>query len=88
MCKNQRLIRFRSFLAIAAVAVALVAPANVQAAARADVAMQPSWAGREHVKVHRDPNFAQVRVGATYVPSVPPDYCDLPSAGCESYLSN
>jgi hypothetical protein len=36
----------------------------------------------------RDFKYAPVQPAPTFVPGVPPDYCDLPSAGCESYLSN
>jgi hypothetical protein len=44
---------------------------------------------REHVQMHRDFKYRQVEPnGAIYTPGVPPDYCDLPSAGCESYLAN
>jgi hypothetical protein len=44
---------------------------------------------REHVPNHRYFNYAgSIRPGFTYVPEVPRDACDLPSTGCESYLSN
>lgn len=88
MRKNQRLSRFRNSMAIAAIAVGLVAGASLPAAARVDAAMQPVRAAREHVRMHRDLKYAPVQPGPTFVPGVPPDYCDLPSAGCESYLSN
>jgi hypothetical protein len=88
MCKNQLLTRLRSSLAIAALTVGLVVSASLPAAAHTRATMQPGWAGREHVKMHRVLNYTSVQPGSTYVPSVPPDYCDLPSAGCESYLSN
>jgi len=88
MSRNQHLTRIRSSLAIVALAVGLVAGASLPATARVGVAMQPGWAAREHVRTHHHPIYAPVQPGLTYVPSVPPDYCDLPSAGCESYLSN
>jgi hypothetical protein len=88
MCKTQCLTRFRSSLAIAAIAVGLVAGQTVPAAAHVGVAMHPNRAAREQVQVRRNVNYAPVQPAPTYTSAVPPDYCDLPSAGCESYLSN
>jgi hypothetical protein len=88
MCKKQHLTHFRSFLAIATIAVGLVAGQSVPAAAHVGVAMQPDRAGREQMPMHRNFNYAPVRPARTYASYPPPDYCDLPSAGCESYLSN
>ena len=88
MCKMQYLTRFRNSLAIATIAVGLVAGQSLPAAAHVSVAMHPDRAGREQVQMHRDLNYAPVKPALTYVSSAPPDYCDLPSAGCESYLSN
>jgi hypothetical protein len=87
MCKKQCLTRFRSSLAIAAIAVGLVAGPSLPAAAHVG-AKQPHWAGREQVQMHHHLNYTPVERAPTFVSSVPPDYCDLPSAGCESYLSN
>jgi hypothetical protein len=50
--------------------------------------MQRDGAGREQVQMHRNLNHAPVQPALTSASSAPPDYCDLPSAGCESYLSN
>jgi hypothetical protein len=88
MCKKQYLTRFRSSLTIATIAVGLLAGQSVPAAAHVGVATQPDRAGREQVQMHRNANYAPVRPARTYTSSAPPDYCDLPSAGCESYLSN
>ena len=88
MCKKQYLTRFRSSLAIAAIAVGLVAGQSLPAAAHVGVATQPDRARREQVQMHRNLNYAPVQPALTYASSAPPDYCDLPSAGCESYLSN
>jgi hypothetical protein len=88
MCKKQHLTHFRSLLAIATIAVGLVAGQSVPAAAHVGVAMQPDRAGREQMPMHRNVNYAPVRPARTYASYPPPDYCDLPSAGCESYLSN
>jgi hypothetical protein len=82
MCKNQHMTRFGSLLTIGVVAVGLVAGATLPAAARVGAAEHPSWG--EYVQTHRD----FVQPGLPYVSRVPPDYCDLPSAGCQSYLSN
>ena len=50
---------------------------------------RPNQYLREHVLNHRYFNYAgPIRPGTTFVPEVPPDACDLPSTGCESYLSN
>ena len=88
MCKKQYLTRFRSSLAIAAIAVGLVAGQSLPAAAHVSVAMHPDRAGHEQVRMHRYVDYAPVEPALTYTSSPPPDYCDLPSAGCESYLSN
>jgi len=88
MYKKQHLTRFRSFLAIAAIAVGLVAAQSVPAAAHVGVAMHPDRARHEQVQMHRNVGYAPVEPALTYTSSPPPDYCDLPSAGCESYLSN
>jgi hypothetical protein len=87
MCKMQYLTRFRNSLAIATIAVGLVAGQSLPAAAHG-VAMQRDEAGREQVQMHRNLNHAPVQPALTSASSAPPDYCDLPSAGCESYLSN
>ncbi len=87
MCKKQYLTRFRSSLAIATIAVGLVAGQSLPAAAHVGVAMQPDRGGREQVQMQMHRN-APVQPARTYASSAPPDYCDLPSAGCESYLSN
>jgi hypothetical protein len=91
-------LRRRALVGFAAVAVGFVAGAslpaaasaaeNLPAAARVDVALQPNWPGRGHVKTYRDLNYGLVQDKLTYAHGGPPDYCDLPSAGCESYLSN
>jgi hypothetical protein len=88
MFKNQQLTRFRSSLVIAALAVGLVAGTSLPAAASLRGPTQPGWAGREYVRIHGDIKYAPVQPELTHVRGVPPDYCDLPSAGCESYLSN
>ena len=88
MCKMQYLTRFRNSLAIATIAVGLVAGQSLPAAAHVGVAMQPDRGGREQVQMHRNVDYAPVQPARTYASSAPPDYCDLPSAGCESYLSN
>jgi len=80
--------RIRSSLAIVATTIGLVAGASLPAAARVNVAMQPGSAAHQHVRTHRHIIYTPVQPGPTFVPAVPPDYCDLPSAGCESYLSN
>ena len=84
MCKKQHLTHFRSSLAIAAIAVGLVAAQSVPAAAQVGVATHR--ARHEQVQMHRNVDYAPVQ--PAYTSSPPPDYCDLPSAGCESYLSN
>jgi hypothetical protein len=76
---------FRGALAIAATAVGLVAVTTLPAAAHMRVAVQHSRAGREPAQVYRAFNYAPLPPATTYPP---PDYCDLPSAGCESYLAN
>jgi hypothetical protein len=91
-------LRRRALVGFAAAAVGLVAgasppvaasaAANLPTSARVNVAAQPNWTGREHVKIYRGLNYGLVQNGVTYSPGGPPDYCDLPSAGCESYLSN
>ncbi len=88
MCKKQYLTRFRSSLAIATIAVGLVAGQSLPAAAHVGVATQPDRARREQVQMDRNLNYAPVQPALTYASSAPPDYCDLPSAGCKSYLSN
>jgi hypothetical protein len=88
MCKKQHLTHFRSFLAIATIAVGLVAGQSMPAAAHVGVAIHPDRAAREQVQTHRNANYARVQPAPTYASYPPPDYCDLPSAGCESYLSN
>ena len=60
---------------------------NLPAAAHVDVALRSNWTGRGHVKMYRDLNYGLVQNKLIYAGG-PPDYCDLPSAGCESYLSN
>jgi hypothetical protein len=76
---------FRNSIATAAIAAGLIAGASLPAAAHVRVGVQYSRAGREHAQIDRAFNYAPVPPAATYPP---PDYCDLPSAGCESYLSN
>jgi hypothetical protein len=88
MRKNQLLTNFRRALAIAAMAAGLLAGASLPAAAQASLARQPSRAAQEHVQMHRDFKYEAFQPGLTFEPGVSPDYCDLPSAGCESYLSN
>jgi hypothetical protein len=88
MCKKQHLTHFRSSLAIATIVVGLVAGQSVPAAAHVGVVRKPDRAGREQVQMHRNVNYAPVQPALTFASPVPPDYCDLPSAGCESYLSN
>lgn len=77
---------FRNSIATTAIAVGLIAGASLPAAAHVRTAMQPIRAAHEHLRVHRD--FAYAPNGLKEFVGVPPDYCDLPSAGCESYLSN
>jgi hypothetical protein len=86
MRRIQRLNRFQNSVAIAAVAVGLVASASVPAAAHTRAALLPVRAAQEHVQTHRQ--FTYAPNGLKEFVGVPPDYCDLPSAGCESYLSN
>jgi hypothetical protein len=91
-------LRRRALVGFAAVAAGLVAgaslpaaasaAANLPARARVNVALQPNWTGRGHMKMYRDLNYGLVQNKLTYAQGGPPDYCDLPSAGCESYLSN
>jgi hypothetical protein len=89
MCKNQLLTRFRSSLAIAAVAVGLLAAASLPAAASIGVATQPNWAGPEHVQIYRHFNYAPVQPGLTYVPSESSGSCEpLPGASCQGYDVN
>lgn len=89
MRKNLPLTRFRNYLTTAAIAVGLVtAGASLPAEAHVGVAMRSGTIEREHVQMHRHFKYARVRRGLTYRPSVPPDYCDLPSAGCVRYLAN
>jgi hypothetical protein len=88
MCKKQHLTHFRSFLAIATIAVGLVAGQSVPAAAHVGIAVHPDRAEREQMPMHPNVNYAPVRPVPTSASYPPPDYCDLPSAGCESYLSN
>lgn len=85
MRKGQRLIRS---LAIAAMAAGLVAGGSLPAAARSRAATQVGSAGHEYVQPDRDLKYRRVPSGMIHVPGVPPGYCDLPSAGCASYLSN
>ena len=77
---------FRNSIATVAIAVGLIAGASLPAAAHARAAMRPSRAAQVHVQTHR--NFTYAPNGLKDFVGVPPDYCDLPSAGCESYLSN
>ena len=86
MCNKQYSTGFRSSLAIAAIAVGLVAAHSPLASAH--VATGPDQARHEQVQMHRGLTYAPVQSAPTYTPGVPPDSCDLPSAGCESYLSN
>ena len=88
MRRNLAITRFRNYLATAAIAVGLVAGTSLSAAAYVGVAMRPGKIEPEHVQMHRHFKYARVRRGLTYRPSVPPDYCDLPSAGCARFLSN
>jgi hypothetical protein len=87
MRKDPRLIGFRNCLATAAIAVSLVTGANLPAAAHVGAGMRANRAVREHVLV-RKLKYEPIQSGVTVTSSAPPDYCDLPSAGCESYLSN
>jgi hypothetical protein len=89
-------LRRRALVGFTAVAIGLAAGASLPAAsmaatlpatARVNVAMQPNWTGRGHVKMYRGLNDGLVQNKLTYAGG-PPDYCDLPSAGCEIYLSN
>jgi hypothetical protein len=77
---------FRNSIATIAIAAGLVAGVSLPAAAHVRTAMQPAGAAHEHTQVHRD--FTYAPNGLKEFGGVPPDYCDLPSAGCESYLSN
>jgi hypothetical protein len=56
------------------------------------LAVQMATASEHHMKFRRAYNQWNGPVVATPTPPArynwPPDYCDLPSAGCESYLSN
>ena len=54
------------------------------------LAAQMAMASEHHMKFRRAYNQWNGSVVATPPAryNVPPDYCDLPSAGCESYLSN
>jgi hypothetical protein len=79
-------------VAVAVMSLVFAATARLPAAARdapnAQFA-QPNRHLREHVPNHRYFNYeGSIRPGFTYVPAVPPNACDLPSTGCESYLSN
>lgn len=69
-------------VAIAATAVSLVASTSLPAAAHVRTVMRPV---RES---HVQREFTHLPSGLIKWNGVPPDYCDLPSAGCESYLSN
>ena len=86
MRKDRFSTSFRGALAIAAMAVGLVAGMTLPAAAHVRVTGQHSRAGREHAQMYRAFHYAPLPPPATTY--TPPDYCDLPSAGCESYLAN
>ena len=86
MRRSQRLNRFRNSVAIAAIVAGLVASASLLAAAHVPTTMQPVRAAHEHIRAQRE--FTYLPNGLIKWNGVPPDYCDLLSAGCESYLSN
>lgn len=86
MRKNQHLTRFRVALATAAITVGLIG-ASLPAAAHVTAATQPARVARDHVQMYFDSKY-RLPDDLIYTPGVPPGYCDLPSAGCESFLAN
>jgi hypothetical protein len=84
----------RGVLSLRAVTIAVLSlgfavTASLPATARVGVAVQPNWHRQENAQDLRYFNYAApIEPGLTYVPNVPRDSCDLPSAGCQSYLSN
>jgi hypothetical protein len=95
-CTN-RVISLRGVVT-AILSLGFAATAGLPSAARVGVIVQPAqhahfaqanWQRPEKVRNYRYFNHAApTQPGWTYTPDLPPDACDLPSTGCESYLSN
>ena len=84
--KRTNTVRSLRAVALAVLSIGFVATASFPAAARvAEHAPRSTWHQQGQVYFNQADSSPRNAAADSYPP---PDYCDLPSAGCESYLSN